>query len=475
MLSGGMVGTTSRPRAPKIRAAQYLRMSTEHQRYSPEHQAAAIAAYAAGRGYEVVRTYLDAGLSGVTLKQRKALRQLLADVVGGEADFQAVLVYDVSRWGRFQNPDQSAHYEFLCAEAGVQVEYCAEPFDNDGSMSSTILKGLKRVMAAEYSRELSSKVAAAQTRLARKGFWQGSSPGYGLRRQIIDEHGRPGAVLEAGQYKAAHNHRTILIPGPDHETEVVRRIYRLYVVTGMTKCAIARLLNSQGVPAEAGATWTTNRVIQILRNPKYIGDLVYHRTKVVLGGKPARIPPNEWVKAPGAFEAIVDRRMFAEAQRLTHSRSAKRSDAEMLAAMVEVLREHGRLNEQILLRSPGAPCPSAIRKRFGGLKQAYDLIGYARDRTVRAPYVVLTDDELLAKLWALLLRHGRLSVALIKSDRSMPKADIYCRRFGSITAAYARIGYVQLSRAELASPVGAARLRAMVARAGSTAKTSTQG
>src|SRR4051812_29793213 len=104
-----------------IRAAQYVRMSTEHQRYSIAAQREANAAYAAARGYEIVRTYADEGISGLSLGGRKALRQLLGDVVGGEADYALILVYDVSRWGRFQDTDEAAHYEFLCRQAGVGV------------------------------------------------------------------------------------------------------------------------------------------------------------------------------------------------------------------------------------------------------------------------------------------------------------------------------------------------------------------
>ena len=121
-------------RKERVRAAQYLRMSTEHQRYSTENQAAAIAAFARRSGFDVVKTYADHGVSGLKLSNRAGLKQLLADVMAGQSGFDVVLVYDVSRWGRFQNPDQSAHYEFLCAEAGVSVIYCAEPFENDGSL-----------------------------------------------------------------------------------------------------------------------------------------------------------------------------------------------------------------------------------------------------------------------------------------------------------------------------------------------------
>lgn len=77
--------------------AQYLRMSTEHQQYSLEHQAAAIQKYAEEHNFEIVRTYSDAAKSGVVLKRRSGLRHLLQDVASGNAGYDAVLVYDVSR------------------------------------------------------------------------------------------------------------------------------------------------------------------------------------------------------------------------------------------------------------------------------------------------------------------------------------------------------------------------------------------
>jgi DNA invertase Pin-like site-specific DNA recombinase len=135
------------------RAAQYVRMSTIHQRYSIENQAAAIAAYAARYHLNIVRTYRDEGLSGLKIDKREGLKQLITDVCSGCADFSRVLVYDISRWGRFQDIDESAHYEFICKKAGVKVAYCAVQFDNNDSMLSSIVKNLKRVMAAEFKRK----------------------------------------------------------------------------------------------------------------------------------------------------------------------------------------------------------------------------------------------------------------------------------------------------------------------------------
>ena len=104
-----------------VRAAQYVRMSTEHQKYSTENQADIIQAYAGQRGFEIVKTYADQGKSGLRIDGRDALQRLRADVQAGRADYKVILVYDVSRWGRFQDADESAYYEYLCREAGISV------------------------------------------------------------------------------------------------------------------------------------------------------------------------------------------------------------------------------------------------------------------------------------------------------------------------------------------------------------------
>ena len=167
-------------------AVQYVRMSTEHQQYSLANQAAAIQRYAEVHGFLIVKTYFDHGRNGLQMKYRYGLQQLLRDVVSEEPGFLAILVYDVSRWGRFQDTDESAHYEFLCKSAGVPVHYCAGTFANDGSLPSLIMKALKRKMAGEYSRELGVKVFAGQWNACEKGFrGSGGCPGFGLRRMLL--------------------------------------------------------------------------------------------------------------------------------------------------------------------------------------------------------------------------------------------------------------------------------------------------
>ena len=92
-----------------------------------------------------------------------------------------------------------------------------EQFVNDGSLISTVIKGFKRYMAAEYARELSNKVFAGQCRLIRLGFRQGGMAGYGLRRMRIDQKGEHLGILDRGQYKSLQTDRVVLVPGPEEE------------------------------------------------------------------------------------------------------------------------------------------------------------------------------------------------------------------------------------------------------------------
>jgi len=163
--------------------------------------------------------------SGMLLKNRAGLKQLMKDVMDGQLEFRAVLVYDESRWGRFQDTDEAAHYEYLCKSSTIPVHYCAEPFLNDNSTFANIVKALKRSMAAEYSRELSTKVRAGMVRLATRGYSLGGMPGYGWRRQLLDAQGSPKQLLMEGERKSIAIERIVLVPGPREEVAVVARIF----------------------------------------------------------------------------------------------------------------------------------------------------------------------------------------------------------------------------------------------------------
>jgi DNA invertase Pin-like site-specific DNA recombinase len=371
------------PIPPRVRAAQYVRMSTDHQQYSTDNQAVAIRRFAEANGYEIVKTYQDDGKSGLNLAGRSGLKLLLADIESGLTDFQALLVYDVSRLGRFQDPDEAATHELRIRAAGIQVEYCGEQFRNDGSISSSIIKTVKRTMAAEYSRELSVKVFAGQANLIQRGYRQGGAAGYGLRRLLVDVNGEPKSELGRGEHKSIATDRIILVPGPPNEVAVVQEVYRLFTEHAKLEREIANLLNARGLVTDLGRPWTRGTVHQLLINEKYVGDNVWARTSFKLKRQHVQNAEEAWIRAEGAFAPLVTREAFARARVIIDARSARLSDTAMLEALVSVFESKGMLTGLIIDEAEDAPSSSAYRTRFGSLLRAYSLVGFAPDRDYR--------------------------------------------------------------------------------------------
>lgn len=446
------------------RAVQYVRMSTEHQRYSITYQTAANATYALDHGYEMVGSYDDAGISGLSLKRRHGLQRLLADVVSGETDFGTVLVYDVSRWGRFQDTDESAHYEFLCRSAGVQVIYTAEPFANDGSLASSLVKHLKRAMAAEFSRELSARVSRTQRGLGGEGYWMGGHSLFGLGRRIAGPNRQDRGGLQPGERKAVRGDRTILAPGPPQEVAIVRRMFRMFVRQKVSVRTIARQLNAEG-RHPPGRAWTSVRVRSILKNEAYAGTMVIGKSRYVLGAfeKKGR---SEWIRAPGAFEPVIGRRLFAAAQARFRVARQWASDVELLDELRAALAVHGRLSADIIDADRTCHCTEIYRRRFGSLLAAYQAIGYELEpwhaamcaNALKRPAPAASghakypsDTEMLEGVRRLLETRGRLSRSLIEDTPGLPHLATLKRRFGGLAGLYACVGYAP-------SPIQAGRM-----------------
>ena len=368
---------SSAPDSTFLPVAQYLRMSTDQQQYSLLNQATAIAKYAALRGFKVVRTYEDAGRSGLVLRERPGLQALLKDVVGHNIQYKAILVYDVSRWGRFQDSDESAAYEFICKSAGIPVHYCAEQFSNDTSISSSVMKALKRAMAAEYSRELGVKSYEGQKRLAQLGFRVGGSAGYGLRRMLLSSTGERIGVLGHGEHKHVSDERVILVPGPSSEVAIVRRIYSL-ALKGMTHVAIARELNRLHIPYRPGREWSYWMVERILKRDKYIGSNVWGQTSKKMHGAEVKLPRRDWVIIANAFEPIINQKTFDRVQKIRAHITANKSDAMLLGDLKRLWKKEGSLSEIIIDKSRQVAAATTYYARFGSLRNAYRSIGYSQ-------------------------------------------------------------------------------------------------
>ena len=364
------------PASNPIPAAQYVRMSDDGQQYSIDNQKTAIQKYAETHGFLIVQTYADAGKSGVVLNRREALRTLLDDVDRGNPGYKAILVYDVSRWGRFQNTDEAAHYEFLCTRSGIRLHYCAEQFANDDTPSSAILKSLKRSMAAEFSRELGVKVFEGKCRLVKLGFWVGAKAGYGYRRMMLSADGRQKQKMEHGERKSLTTDRVTLVLGPRKEVECVRRMFAMVLQHRYSCTEMARELNRDRIPFH-GKQWTRQDVYNVVTHPKYAGYNVWARSAQKLSSKVTHLGPERWMLVPGAFPPIVDKATFDRVQTML-PRNADRqwTDKELLRKLKRLLEAKGRLSESIILKARGMPAIGTLHSHFGPYKQMYALIDY---------------------------------------------------------------------------------------------------
>jgi DNA invertase Pin-like site-specific DNA recombinase len=420
-------------------ASMYVRMSTEHQQFSTENQAKVIREYAERRGYEVVKTYMDEGKSGLRLEGREALRQLINDVQAGGQSYRTILVYDISRWGRFQDADESAYYEYICRRSGIDVQYCAEQFENDGSPQATIIKSVKRAMAGEYSRELSVKVFQGQCTLTEKGFRQGGTAGYGLRRMLIDQSGESKGILKRGERKSLQTDRVILVPGPAEERKGVRQIYQWFVREGKSEAEIAGLLNQKQIPSESGAPWSKGVVHEILTNEKYIGHNIRNRTSFKLKKRHVKNPPEMWVRRDRAFKPIVEAELFYMAQGIIQERSRRFSDEQMLELLKGLLARHQTVSGILIDESEGMPSSSAYRQRFGSLIRAYHLIGFTPERdyeyirinrALRRKYAEVVQDTIrrLAELKASTVSDERTDLLLVNGEFTASVVVARCRQ-----------------------------------------------
>ncbi|OOH87197.1 serine recombinase [Pasteurellaceae bacterium 15-036681] len=364
----------------KNRAVAYIRMSTEHQEFSPDLQRCFIEDYAKQNELSLIREYVDEGKSGLTAEHRPQFLSMLTLVQQGKADFEHILVYDVSRWGRFINIDESGHYEQICTNQGIKVHYCAEQFKGN-DIGSQIYKAIKRWSAGDYCCELGIKVFNGQKNLIQHGFRQGGPAGFGLRRQLVDCNGNAKFELKRGDRKSLQIDRVILVAGPKNEQEIVLQIYHDFVYLHKTEQQIADSLNAQNIVTDRGTVWTKGVVHQILINEKYVGHNVWNKCSASKTREhKGKNPITEWVRYDNCFEAIVPQALFNAAQTIIHQRSIRLTDEEMLDRLKELLKEKGKLSGMIIDESENCPSSSVYSRRFGSLIKTYTLINYEPER-----------------------------------------------------------------------------------------------
>lgn len=344
--------------APSHCAAQYIRMSTDKQDLSPSTQKEAIAAYAAARDLEIVATYEDEGRSGVHLKNRPALLKLLQDVTTAK-QFSTVLVHDVSRWGRFQDTDAAAYYEYHCRLHGTAVVYVAEVFGAEVNPITAMLKSMKRAMAAEYSRDLAKKSRAGQHQVISRGYQMGPLPPLGYRRCSVSADGQRRVVLDNGQRKLAANDRIEWVLASEEELTLVRRICDMYARTRLSFADIARLGSAENWRDHQGRRLTRRSIATLVRNEALIGNFVWGRSPLA-----KRLTTCDPSRRNGCIPRVIDEETWAQIQRRT-ALEINTQTGEELAESVRKALERNPLLVSREFRAQGLPDRATVCARLG--------------------------------------------------------------------------------------------------------------
>ena len=137
--------------SPNRPVAGYFRSATELREESLQRQLEAVLQYARHHDMQVIRFYCDECGSGLRIDNRPGLAQLFRDVASDVPDFNAILLLDPSRWGRFPFAHDIVAGEFTRANSAVEIHYCFDPRDVVRDIPiSDVIAFLKRRMARAY-------------------------------------------------------------------------------------------------------------------------------------------------------------------------------------------------------------------------------------------------------------------------------------------------------------------------------------
>ena len=316
---------------------------------------------------EIINEETDEGKTGL-LADRPGFNNLFDKwILNPDAPaFDYVLVYDVSRWGRFQDQDEAAFYEFQCKQRGKQVIYVARGFpQKENQFIEHLITSVERFMAAEYSRQLSEKVFHGCVKVTQQGYSAGGPPCYGMARLLLDVNKQPVRILKDGEHKSIANERVTFIPKGGVTTETVKYIFYRFVTDRRSLEEISDELNIRKIFSPTNNKWNSQKVLRILINEVYIGSRVYNKTSNRLKRGKRRNPQDQWVVCQNAFPAIIEKELFIRAKeklsRIDLSLSRKTNyifhlaQRNFIQALQNYLLTQGMLKQENVLRIQNFP------------------------------------------------------------------------------------------------------------------------
>lgn len=291
-----MYGGIQTPTERKV--VVYARVSTEH-----EAQLSALEnqkdwykpILAQHPEWEVVRMYVDEGITGTSAKKIPQFMQMIEDADDGE--FDLILTREVSRFAR--NTVDTLQYTRSLKSKGVEVYFINDnikTFDGDGELRLTIMATL----AQDESRKTSIRVKSGQQTSMNNGVFYGNGNILGYDRNGKD-----------------------MVINPE-QAKTVRMIFDWYL-DGAGLRAIQFNLEQAGRLTATGKTnWHMSNISKILKNSFYCGIITYHKqwTPDFLEQKKINnIGDMEFTRVKGTHEPIITEEEYERVQKMMGSRT----------------------------------------------------------------------------------------------------------------------------------------------------------
>lgn len=275
-----------------IKVASYCRVSTDRddQANSFESQQRYFKEYIDRQpDWELYQVYADEGITGTSTKKRAAFNRMIADANLGK--FQLILTKEVSRFSR--NILDTITYTRELKALGVGVLFMNDgisTLEPDAELRLSIMGSI----AQEESRKTSTRVKWGQTRRMEQGVVFG--------RSLLGYDVKDGCL-------------TVNPEG----AEIIRLIFYKYGVEKKGTTVIARELRETGYRTHSGnVKWSNTHIVKILKNEKYVGDLVQKKTitpDYLSHAKKYNHGEEELVIIRDHHEPIIDRELWDTVQR----------------------------------------------------------------------------------------------------------------------------------------------------------------
>ncbi|MGH2568925.1 MAG: recombinase family protein, partial [Bacteroidota bacterium] len=319
-------------------AVGYCRCSTDEQgATSIPQQKEEIERWAIANDFKIVEWFCDEGKSGTSFQARPGFMELVRRVEN-DPDFEYVLVYDESRWGRALNPRENSYWKVHFERHDVKVRVIHSNSKNGDDIGSYVVEVVESAEASEYSKKLSRAIRRGMLSSQQGIYSRGGTAPYGYKRIAIDLKTGEKRVMRDGMRSVPKQEKVVWELGDELEINTVRRIFEMRG-NGVGYVGIADILNTEGIPcAKRGRwrnkdqKWTGVTVLGIIQNPAYIGDRVYNRlsfSKILAKEKGLKFQAkwfndkSQWIVVPNAHPAIVTRKLFEKANVQSEPRPTK--------------------------------------------------------------------------------------------------------------------------------------------------------